>query len=1277
MKNYRLSCPGLAIFSLCCVPFRSLLVGAGLWSVCSILLLYSFLFPSVSHACLSFPGASSQEPLFIFPDPYNYQRLGGVTLNKTLDILNGVDDIKGAAYDPRKGEIVFTGEGEIPLQEQIDMDDLVVAVRSIYGMREDPGLTFYTGLESSNGIMGVRYFGATRDTGFGQILFEADYLLKQLTLGIDPSGQPLTELHPEMVSLGFESYADKLIDSQISLGDVSVEFWFAPKTVAIESYSEGESVNQPKSFVFTEMSMQVFVRIINNSDGSEASPGTYNPAILYRANAFADNLTEHYSDYAALEGFEVLQKLQRLGKITGLVRWLKVNDIPVDLSFMDDYVPEPVRTPMQVDMLQVCRDHSQDGPWMQGACSLVGRISGGIVYDLENEDDPVVQQHLMIAQALASANRVLNPDAPEDMKWTFNAEVDGVQAELMGIAQTVAQSAKDGGFNFNSVDLILPNQAGQQLAFRRYYDSFSNMSSGFGPGWSELPFSIRFFESPDDFAWCLSEPCGDELIVRMHRDLVVVDRIGEAMVLFQAAGLLPWEDGSTTIYKPYYLSDKTNDVLYEHPEEGWFIYDRHNANNQVTKQVWFHVHAGVSAPRYRADPIRVITPGGGEAQGVEEGIWLDYEYDAQGRLIAVVGRGGQRIHVEYAGDRIARAWLNTGAGMRDVVYSYDSGRLTTAIRSSGHVRQYTYMDSDPTVGIIDTVLDQTRGETVMELASDLESRAKQSVPEGNSSLAASVFYDRPNGLMESTDALGRTATVKRDGLNRLELRSRQAQVSGVAVTLTESYAYDDGNPLAGPTNIIDVRGHDSALTYDSAGQVTGTTDAIGRTTRIERGVDAVDGLAVIVATDPKGRKSAQKFDAAGRLIASYRRIQVGSQTAILDPNENPTDYFAFSFDYLPGHATVYDYDPVSGDISTVSNDAGSLMGEYPWVSGNESVQVGQRNGFGQALAVTSAAGYTTQYSYDGLARLTSVQPPSDPAPTVLHYRNTGLAQDSVGTLATAMGSYQQSQDVRNRIRRVTDPRGVVTTYIHNRKGQLARVAEVAPDGTTLTTQYVYDDFGKLLSRKLPNGARVVYAYDGFDRLTSMTELEGNDAETGNTAPVIDVAPPSMNSISGTDTFSFQIGASDADGDARRFTLLNAPEGMTIDSLTGEISWTPGPGQDGAHQVVVEVTDGNGGIDTVSFTVVVDDTPSSGPDNCIGVPNADQRDTDGDGFGNMCDADLNNDGIVNFADLARFKEVYGTADPHADFNGDGVVDDQDLEILKGMFGEAPGPSEVVQ
>jgi hypothetical protein len=81
------------------------------------------------------------------------------------------------------------------------------------------------------------------------------------------------------------------------------------------------------------------------------------------------------------------------------------------------------------------------------------------------------------------------------------------------------------------------------------------------------------------------------------------------------------------------------------------------------------------------------------------------------------------------------------------------------------------------------------------------------------------------------------------------------------------------------------------------------------------------------------------------------------------------------------------------------------------------------------------------------------------------------------------------------------------------------------------------------------------------------------------------------------------------------------------------------------------------------------------DNCTQVANANQRDADGDGIGSLCDADFNQDGVVNFADLATMKASFFKtgADLVTDLNGDGVVNFADLAILrKGMF-KPPGPA----
>lgn len=79
------------------------------------------------------------------------------------------------------------------------------------------------------------------------------------------------------------------------------------------------------------------------------------------------------------------------------------------------------------------------------------------------------------------------------------------------------------------------------------------------------------------------------------------------------------------------------------------------------------------------------------------------------------------------------------------------------------------------------------------------------------------------------------------------------------------------------------------------------------------------------------------------------------------------------------------------------------------------------------------------------------------------------------------------------------------------------------------------------------------------------------------------------------------------------------------------------------------------------------------DNCLEVSNSNQRDTDGDGYGNVCDPDFDNNLIVNAADLGYLKSKFFTTDPHADLDGSGVVNAGDLARLKSFFFKAPGPS----
>lgn len=77
-----------------------------------------------------------------------------------------------------------------------------------------------------------------------------------------------------------------------------------------------------------------------------------------------------------------------------------------------------------------------------------------------------------------------------------------------------------------------------------------------------------------------------------------------------------------------------------------------------------------------------------------------------------------------------------------------------------------------------------------------------------------------------------------------------------------------------------------------------------------------------------------------------------------------------------------------------------------------------------------------------------------------------------------------------------------------------------------------------------------------------------------------------------DPVSLKISASDPDGDILAFSASGLPNGLSINETTGLISGTLT--QDGTFQVTVEVDDGRGGTDSVSFEWVVNPSPNSPP-----------------------------------------------------------------------------------
>ena len=406
-----------------------------------------------------------------------------------------------------------------------------------------------------NNQMSVRYEGQTRNTVFGDIMFQADRTLKILSLGKDNvTGQTVTSSVP-----GYKNMLQRRLAAGCTSLPTSTRMWFQPKEVRLVPSTDG------KSMVFDAVSMEL---LYESKVGNQV---VSDPV----AAAFADHFTQNYEAFAA--EWPILKKIEQLGKVVAIIKWIKDNHIPIDLSFLSNFPIAAFTT-----------NTTTPAETVVGANGCVIVLQGGVTYVTPNQyltADPAANAAL--AEAMA------HRPSEGAFQWTYQPSAGSASrlktsgsSPVTAVSESLTRSRRDGNTHFREVDLSSPLPGGGRLSLVRTYSSFFDHPGALGPGWSVLPAELRFPVDRETFTfgsanlslslyariWVTERNAGREdaydLLGIDSSNLPIYQRADTPNILRQQSNgtfLLTRIDNSTVVFradgKPLSLTDRNGNTV--------------------------------------------------------------------------------------------------------------------------------------------------------------------------------------------------------------------------------------------------------------------------------------------------------------------------------------------------------------------------------------------------------------------------------------------------------------------------------------------------------------------------------------------------------------------------------------------------------------------------------------------------------------------------------------------------------------------------------------------
>ena len=625
------------------------------------------------------------------------------------------------------------------------------------------------------------------------------------------------------------------------------------------------------------------------------------------------------------------------------------------------------------------------------------------------------------------------------------------------------------------------------------------------------------------------------------------------------------------------------------------------------------------------------------------GSFIQYTYDASSRLTGIEDNLGNTMTytLDALGNRTAEnVYDDLSVLQRTQSRTFDN--LSQLIQTVGGASQITVLGYDANGNQTSTLDPLSRNSTSAYDA--LNRLITQTDPASNNT---SYIYDARDNLTSVTDPRGLVTTYTYDGLdNQTQLVSPD--------TGTTTYTYDDaGNRLTQ----TDAKGVVSTYTYDALNRVTSTSypdTTLNVTYTYDAGTYGIGRQTGM--TDESGSTS-YTYDARGNLTSETRNIQSRNYTTsyVYDSADN-----LIQMTYPSGFVVDYTRNTI-GQVTSVTAQDGSSASQT--LASNITYKP-----FGPMASMDLGNGLTTTYTYDQDYRLTDKT-----TPTIYSVTNTyDLANNITQTTDNLTGVYSEGTSFDQ-------------TLTYDNLDRITQWVSYPHFGSTETHNWTYD----------ANGNRLTGTdYAELDFINSATNNQLDTVEDDGS--VIDSFVYDAN---GNTTYFEFLDHDYTYGDNNRMreiqrngnikaTYQYNGKGERVVRIAGNSTHVYHFDQNG--QLIGESKSNgvplreyvylNGQLLTMTEPLHNNsdgDSVKDVDDNCRLEDNNSQLDTNGDGLGNICDPDVDNDGDVDNDDDLLIQSLFGTNNLDADIDEDGDVDWDDADIAYFWGNDPPGPGKGVE